>query len=1511
MPENYENILDVSNASNQLTAQYYTDIDLEALGDQTYGYMLNPAFSKSPFDRVEYHVYDPNFSRLYSNHKGENFTVDTDSDGMPQVNLDIKEDLELLQLVNGTYTVIYNFHRDAIGGPTGPKFKVHAISKDRLEVRLVPTIFEDSQAQASPELEQFYERFRQLKATSGVIGPYNNLAAIPNNPLWTNMHVNFGYNRISTVVSWLIDDVFPYDPDNPHTILLKLYKPLPTQLTTDSLCWLLAEATQPVVNKVILDQPIPLEGNRLGAPNFDLCLDTTARLQTDYKSYNQVLGTDSDVKDELQNSYSSSLDGVKLNIDHTVFENFVHFSSAEQRIKNFKYKLQQISYYDNQARKFKYSDYSTSDVYIYEYTGSHGSKYTKEYQKRWVDKKVKLINEFDDFEKWLYFESGSAESYKTTSGSRGGGELDWSRSVITPFPKFSGSYKNDRWTDDYYTWSTDQLFDWAVHSIFMPGPNYELLHITSSKASAWYDLAIASASKYDKQNQNMLRHTAPQFINDSGKENNETYLRFLDLTGQAHDIWWSYARYFNHTSTREHNNQYINRKGLSDDIAYHVAKSYGLDLVDGDPNQDLWQYRLGKDSDGHRIKFNTTGSMRSLTAKERTSEVWKRIINNLPFLLKAKGTSIGVRGLINCYGVPEHILPIYEYGSSVKSEQSALYQERGFKYALNFTSQSVSTYWGPHQGTVSTLSPVRFSVGGSDVIEAVTPNAVEFRVWPETKQLASQNVNAAYSQSLWQVNNDMGIVLHRSHSSARKVNGQPEGITQYGHFSLVMSSSGISTSTGAGYKTVSTKKAKIFDTDSNKEAGIGWWTVMLNRRASSNYHSSSKFEYELVAMRGDHGSIDQAVSCSLRVTASRSQGGQDSGFLSSSINNSWSGSLQNSKKAYLGGYVTSSKASDYAESIHGAFGQQFYGSMQELRYYASPLTKNTLKIHTLAPEIYASNNGTETYDELLLRLKLSDKANHYSGSRGKNSTSASVDISSLHPNQTTLYNYWDANKAFILSGSAHNYPNTQQYGFVEETWYIDTPELGPNNYTSDKIRQEENKLVRQLSPTNRAEKPASDKFALDSNSLGIYFSPSDQVNKDIFDHLGSIKLDDYIGDAQEAFEDKYSELQRLNRIYFNKYNQDNDKAGYLNELKLYDMSLFTMLKNYLPARTNPDLGVVIQPHFLERSKAASRGQMRISGDTKTQNIALNAASFTKAAAPTRINCTEPEVAQYGFALEPQTTTGKVAPKVGGNSLLNMTSATQQHTPVEIKDHKPNSTTIDGNISTPDDSPIIVLSSDPTKSNPKGTQGVVQYNASNVPSHQTNSPVADVGGTITIGNQATGTPYSFTSLHKSGSGAAQQYIKVKTPDWKQSGSLTFIKNQRGSNVNGYKRTRMSNVYHYYSASVEYKAGTITHGNAKVADARLSASKGKSYEDGGSVNLFAYSKSLKEAEVSDYNLGGTTGLQRMKYVGTQLNGPGFNIDTTATPDNGPVVTYTIGDPNQLISSDAGFGGNLSIE
>ena len=1474
----YTNNSDIDITQGELRAQYYIPSKVQLLNPVN-GYLQNPSFGVSEFDRVEQHIYDLNKKLLSSNHKIEGWSLDTDQDGAPQVNININEDLRAAGYNQGVFTVVHNFHRDTAGAPIGPKFKVDSISKSRTELRLSAT--NTTGDDETDELVQtFYSRFQKLKNTSAVQAPFN-VAAIPNNSLWTNVSVNFGFNRLYHVIAWVIDDIFPLQSNQPETLLLKLLNPLPIDITVDQVGWLIAEATQPAINRVHLDSEIKFSGNTMRGANFDLCLDEAPRVQSDYRSYNDVLGGDSDVKSNLLNNISSSLDGVRLNIDYSILENFVHFSSAESRIQNFIYKLKQVRNFDTQARKYDYSEYATSDIYIYEYTGSHGSKYVKKYQKTWIDKKVELINNFDDFEKWMYFESGSKAKYNTSSGSRGGGDRDWSRSTLQPFPKLSGSYKNTLWTDDYLQWNADQLFDWAVHSIFTPGPNYELLTLIDSKASNWITETVASSSAFDKQNPNILQKTVPQYLSDTGKVQNETYLRFLDLVGQSHDVSWTYTKYFTRLNSRLQNTNFENKTGVSDDVVYHIGKSYGIDLVEGDPNQDLWYYRLGQSSEGVVLQNNPTGS-KTLSSKQRTSEVWKRLVTNLPFLLKSKGTAAGVRGIINCYGIPEHILPINEYGSSKRSEQVTRYKDHKFSYCLNFNSQSIATRWAPHNRTVNTVTS-----------SATTPNAIEVRVWPNPNTQAVNSIDTSFSQSLWQVNNDMGIILHRSHSATKKVNGQPEGLTDFGHFELVMSQSRITDSaarTGDGYARAQTGKAKIFESTNKKETGTGWWTILVNRKAGSkyrSYHSSSRFEYELTAIRAEHGTVDQSVSCSLYVTSSGIGKGNDNGFMSSSINTSWSGSSPSLKTAYLGGFVTASLPTSYNISMHGAFGDPFNGSIQELRYYANAISSSTLINHALAPTMYSSNIGTDSYSELLLRLKLTEKANHWSGSAGINSTSASIIIASTQPNQDKG-KHWDSAKNYIVSGTAINFPNFINYGFVEQNSYIDTPELGPNNYTSNKIRIEENKLIRHLSSQGRAELPSTDSYALDSNNLGIYFSPTDQVNDDIFNHIGGQQLDNYIGNPQEANSDVYASLSILNNSYWKKYTGDNSKATYLNELKQYDMSMFTMIDRYLPARANSTLGVVIEPHFLERSKARSRGTLTITGDTKPQNIAVNAKSFTQAKQATTIMAANPQVVQTGFALQPQLISAKIKPITvtsTGNSVIQKISGIPQLAAANNQ-QGPSSTVIPGTVKSSNGGPIFTLGNQSKLSTGKGMPNISQYNASNVPSHLSNQSINGTNGSITVTKQAAGSTYSFKSLFKSGSGAAQKYITVNTPDYISSASMQYIASYNPST------TRMTNVYYYKSAG-----GTAAH-------AALSASYGKSYEDGGSVNLFAYSRSLKLAEVSDYN------LNNRKYKGTQISAIDFNINS----DDGsrePVVSFTIGDPNILINSDAGFSGNIKIE
>ena len=87
-----------------------------------------------------------------------------------------------------------------------------------------------------------------------------------------------------------------------------------------------------------------------------------------------------------------------------------------------------------------------------------------------------------------------------------------------------------------------------------------------------------------------------------------------------------------------------------------VGQSLGFEFENGQALDELWAYALGTNEDG------TSDTIYNTTVEDTMKGTWKRIINNLPYLVKTKGTERCLRALINCFGIPDTILRIREYG---------------------------------------------------------------------------------------------------------------------------------------------------------------------------------------------------------------------------------------------------------------------------------------------------------------------------------------------------------------------------------------------------------------------------------------------------------------------------------------------------------------------------------------------------------------------------------------------------------------------------------------------------------------------------------------------------------------------------------------------------------------------------------------------------------------------------------------------------------------------------------
>jgi hypothetical protein len=322
---------------------------------------------------------------------------------------------------------------------------------------------------------------------------------------------------------------------------------------------------------------------------------------------------------------------------------------------------------------------------------------------------------------------------------------------------------------------------------------------------------------------------------------------------------------------------------------------------------------------------------------------------------------------------------------------------------------------------------------------------------------------------------------------------------------------------------------------------------MLTRKSASNglefdddsIHASSSFELTTGYYEPTRERIVYRDSASMEIT-------------SSAIN----AAFTSSGHVYLGGSGSS-------------FGTQFSGSLMEYRLWSEPLSQSIFDNHTRVPKAYNGNHYSSSYDELLVRYELNENKN----------------LQTLATASNTAHDLSYESHSVDVNGFTGNFSRT-----LVDQEKLRVPDIGPSRRSATKIRIEDNTIPkdddgRRILGTNRRNEISSNDFApIDSNKLGVYFSPTDVVNEDIIYSVADFNFDDYIGDPRDQFKREYNSLRDLRQEYFKRYHKTNNFFDYLRILSFYDSSVFTQVRELLPARANSTLGVLIEPNILERSK---------------------------------------------------------------------------------------------------------------------------------------------------------------------------------------------------------------------------------------------------------------------------------------------------------------------------------------
>lgn len=662
----------------------------------------------------------------------------------------------------------------------------------------------------------------------------------------------------------------------------------------------------------------------------------------------------------------------------------------------------------------------------------------------------------------------------------------------------------------------------------------------SSSNSQFFEIQKDYAEVYDRGNKNYLVKHTPQFIKeDSG---NLEYLSFLEMIGQHFDIIWSYINGINRI--RKVTNK--STDGISDKLVYTLLENFGWDPKTPFSGQQLWQYAFGVNEDGSvKSNQNQLGNSvsPSYTPEQARNQVWRRILNNLPYLLKHKGTRKAINAIMSCYGVPSSLLTIVEFGGpSVTGSQSTKYTYEDRTAELNINSDEYLT--------------IDWKEGPS----LNDPDAIEVRF--KTSKLSFVSA----SQTLYRTQGLLNI--GGAGSGIWNVKLVPSGSTIYGDIIFEMSASantyispGVITS-GSELVSMSIERVPIFDNKHRHftiQREIGTEDVYVGNVLTRS------LDYETYTMYykqadGDRISLNESATVNLLITSASS-------------------SLVSNAKYYNGiSWLSGSNINIGGQSLSG-----ISGSIDEVRIWGGALSESIVTSHTLNPDTIMGNNVYSSTTDLFFRLDFEYPKNRQTGSGDsfiKNVAPFVTYTSSLDGNgkQIVISGYSGYATASIFT-TASSYP--YHYNVYERFVTAEVPSIG--FVGKDKVRTEDITLTGQLSYKQRATKKAYDRAPIDSNRLGLFFSPVKEINLDILRSLGPINIGDYIGDWDDEYgTDTYKDLDQLRNYYFERTQLNFDE--YVKLIKSIDKSMFDMLDQVIPVRANVSKGLLIEPSLLERSK---------------------------------------------------------------------------------------------------------------------------------------------------------------------------------------------------------------------------------------------------------------------------------------------------------------------------------------
>ena len=1076
------------------------------------------------------------------------------------------------------------------------------------------------------------------------------------------------------------------------TLLIKTIEPLPEIIDINTEFYISSVShSDDVVRNISLRDIDDVPTFKLRGP------DVTTRITAETTKAYTLKGEDGLLKDDLsaaENFFNTTGQDIDdLHIDYSDFKKFVKFSSARPRLDNFILKLTKISKIQNKLNNLYYDiDKLNKDVSLGSLEEGVARDSILIMQREDIAKlnldHSDIIKSFTSFEKYLYYEDGDDSWPRETSFILSGftGNLFVVNSTYNLFA--SRKFDTNRVFKNIKDGNWKIIFDSSINKwkLFKEGSS-EYIYSTSSNLNSgftansdnnsgfenqssnfqkvyledsykkdssfippqlipsdlnefqktegylWYESTAKKANLYDKHNDDSLANSIPEFLVRTHE--NEDLISFLNMIGEQFDVLLVYIEAMS-------NMQYIRNsfsKGVPNQLVWFVMNSFGINFY----GREVDELSVSK-------KF-----------EENRNAIWRRLLNNLPYILKTAGTESSIRALFKCYGVPDYLFQIKEFGGvnygSDSFDSDTKYKLDTFDYSLQVNTTDQYLHIDLPEESRDELSiefrikldnkifdsyedGQRFGSKKSTTLPANSGNFVDligiltdddFIIGSEYPKFFNKPANSESFRPVDWADDDISI----SWKNMR------EGVS----FSYPK----VSTGTEPAFMTIYSNKGKLEDGTYDPLytlAEIGATETLngeivrlsFSKDKTHQYEKEFNIDFEFNGTpTGSHYTIQELKDTGVFI--------ENNGHFPVMTTPDWEFGIYRDTNTFLKNYGkfyftlnntdgTLYCPDTYDEPIY--FGdthaydillKRHTGELSfdfgvdllvkrvvdsSTRYSGTAvnlLSEHSMNLFLNTKEIFFGNYRSPSFLGLLDRLRIyktdiSEKRfmNHINfnesydiddPSKLKENLLVKVNFDSPY-NLNPLSN--ETSYGVIKNFSLNKYSDIKAYNFTTNTYpydfvgtsrreYASIPGYGSKSFNNEKIRIEKQTLVSTLNPSLRSTKKSKDRASIDTNTLGVYFSPTDLVNREIIRFFGNFRLSNFIGDPSDTHSSKYKKLDSFKRLFFDNGFGNIDTQRYFNIIKSYiDPSIFENLDKIIPARVRLVSGLLIEPSILERSK---------------------------------------------------------------------------------------------------------------------------------------------------------------------------------------------------------------------------------------------------------------------------------------------------------------------------------------